>query len=58
MLVALFLWPLVGAGWRALAGDVLLMAAALVYTGEHYVVDAAAGWLTAGAGAGVVERWG
>ena len=54
MLVALFLWPLVGAWWRAvLAGYVLLMAAALVYTGEHYVVDVVAGWLTAGAGAGV-----
>jgi membrane-associated phospholipid phosphatase len=50
MLVALFLWPLVNTWWRAvLAGYVLLMAFALVYTGEHYVADVVAGWLTAGA---------
>jgi membrane-associated phospholipid phosphatase len=49
MLVALFLWPLANAWWRtALLGYVLLMAVALVYTGEHYVVDVVAGWLTAG----------
>lgn len=37
-----------GAGWRAaLVGYVLLMALTLVYTGEHYVVDIVAGWLTA-----------
>jgi membrane-associated phospholipid phosphatase len=48
MLVALFLWPLVKAWWRALlVGYVLLMAFALVYSGEHYVVDVVAGWLTA-----------
>ena len=49
LLVAWFLWPSVGRWSRALllayAG---LMAVALVYTGEHYVVDVAAGWLTAG----------
>jgi membrane-associated phospholipid phosphatase len=60
MLVALFLWPLVRTGWRvALVGYVLLMAVALVYTGEHYVVDVVAGWGTAGVavavGAGL--RW-
>ena len=49
MLVALFLWPLVRTLWRAaLVGYVVLMALALVYTGEHYVVDVVAGWLTAG----------
>lgn len=54
MLVALFLWPVANAWWRAaLLGYVVLMALALVYTGEHYVVDAVAGWLTAGAGATV-----
>lgn len=54
MLVALFLWPLVHAWWRtALVGYVLLMAVALVYTGEHYVVDVVAGWLTAGLGVAV-----
>jgi membrane-associated phospholipid phosphatase len=49
MLVALFLWPLAKTLWRAaLLGYVLLMAFALVYSGEHYVVDVVAGWLTAG----------
>lgn len=49
MLVALFFWPLANAVWRAaLLGYVMLMAATLVYTGEHYVVDVVAGWLTAG----------
>jgi membrane-associated phospholipid phosphatase len=49
MLVALFLWPLVRTvGRAALVGYVLVMAVALVYTGEHYAVDVAAGWATAG----------
>ncbi len=59
MLVALFLWPLANALSRAaLVGYVVLMALALVYTGEHYAVDVAAGWLTAavGAAAGVAVR--
>jgi membrane-associated phospholipid phosphatase len=57
MLVALFLWPVVRARWRAaLVGYVLLMALTLVYTGEHYVVDVVAGWLTAGVA--VVVGWG
>jgi membrane-associated phospholipid phosphatase len=48
LLVALFLWPVVGRLWRAvLLGYALLMALTLVYTGEHYVVDVVAGWLTA-----------
>jgi hypothetical protein len=54
MLVALFSWPLATALWRAaLVGYVLAMALALVYTGEHYVVDVVAGWLTAGVGVAV-----
>jgi membrane-associated phospholipid phosphatase len=54
MLVALFLWPVARSWWRAaLVGYVLLMAVALVYTGEHYVVDVVAGWLTAGVGVAV-----
>jgi len=54
MVVALFLWPLVTRRWRtALLVYVLLMALALVYTGEHYVVDVVAGWLTAGAAVAV-----
>lgn len=60
MLVALVLWPVAGRAARvALAGYVLLMALALVYTGEHYVADVLAGWLTAGiaAAAGAAVRW-
>jgi membrane-associated phospholipid phosphatase len=59
LLVALFLWPLATRLWRAvLVGYVLLMAVALVYMGEHYVVDVVAGWLTAGVavGAGAAAR--
>lgn len=48
LLVALFLWPLAESLWRvALLGYVVVMALALVYTGEHYVVDVVAGWVTA-----------
>jgi len=48
LLVALLLWPLANTRWRAaLLGYVMLMAVTLVYTGEHYVVDVVAGWLTA-----------
>lgn len=51
LLVALFLWPVANTWWRAvLLGYVMLMAVTLVYTGEHYVVDVVAGWLTAGCG--------
>jgi membrane-associated phospholipid phosphatase len=50
MLVALFFWPLVSTVWRAvLLVYAVLMAFSLVYTGEHYVVDVVAGWVTAGA---------
>ncbi len=39
LLVTLVLWPAAGRLWRAvLMAYVVLMAAALVYTGEHYVV--------------------
>jgi len=48
LLVALFLWPAASTRWRAaLLVYVVLMAVALVYTGEHYVVDVLAGWGTA-----------
>jgi membrane-associated phospholipid phosphatase len=36
-----------------LAGYAGLMGLTLVYTGEHYVVDVFAGWLTAGAAVAV-----
>lgn len=50
LLVALFLWSSVGTWWRAvLVLYALSMALTLVYTGEHYVVDVLAGWLTAAA---------
>lgn len=47
-LIALFLWP--GARWWLRAATctyAVVMAWTLVYTGEHYVVDVAAGWLAA-----------
>ena len=48
LLVALFVWPSVGAlGRAALATYAVAMAVTLVYTGEHYVADIAAGWLVA-----------
>jgi membrane-associated phospholipid phosphatase len=48
LLVTLFLWPSVRGRWRAaLVLYVASMALTLVYTGEHYVVDVAGGWLTA-----------
>ncbi len=48
LLVALFLWPSVGAVARGtLLAYAVSMAATLVYTGEHYVVDVAGGWLVA-----------
>jgi membrane-associated phospholipid phosphatase len=48
LLVALFLWSSVGRLARVLlAAYALAMAATLVYTGEHYVVDVLAGWLVA-----------
>src|SRR3954469_23643016 len=49
MLVTLFFWPAAGTRWRvALLLYAISMALALVYTGEHYVVEVLAGWLMAG----------
>lgn len=48
LLVALYLWPAVGSLGRVLmVGYALAMAVVLVYTGEHYVVDVAVGWVLA-----------
>lgn len=48
LMVALFVWPSVGTVTRgALATYAVAMAVTLAYTGEHYVVDIAAGWLVA-----------
>lgn len=57
LLVALFIWPSVGALARtALAAYAVAMALTLVYSGEHYVADIAAGWLVA-VGAIIAARW-
>jgi membrane-associated phospholipid phosphatase len=54
LLVALFFWPAVNARWRvALLAYAVAMAVTLVYTGEHYVTDVAAGWVVAGVAVGV-----
>jgi membrane-associated phospholipid phosphatase len=56
LLVAVCLWPLANRWWRVvLLAYVLAMGATLVYTGEHYVVDVLAGWLTAAAAAAVAR---
>jgi membrane-associated phospholipid phosphatase len=48
LLITLYLWKLVPRAWRPLlALYPPAMAFALVYTGEHYVVDCIAGWLYA-----------
>jgi membrane-associated phospholipid phosphatase len=48
VLVMLFLWPVLRWRWRAaLTAYAVMMASVLVYTGEHYVVDVAVGWLVA-----------
>jgi membrane-associated phospholipid phosphatase len=54
LVVTLFLWPVVSAGWRTvLLAYAVLMALTLVYTGEHYAVDVLVGWLTAAAAVAV-----
>ena len=46
--IAAFLWRRVNRGWQpVLAAYVLVMAFALVYTAEHYVVDILLGWALA-----------
>jgi PAP2 superfamily protein len=46
--IAAFLWRRVNRGWRPLlVAYVLIMAFALVYTAEHYVVDILLGWALA-----------
>lgn len=48
VMIAAFLWGRVGRWWRpALAAYVLIMAFALVYSAEHYVVDILLGWALA-----------
>ena len=58
LLVALFLWPSVGAVARAaLVAYTCAMGLTLVYTGEHYVVDIVAGWLVAALGVLAAHVW-
>jgi hypothetical protein len=46
--IAAFLWKRVNRGWRpVLVAYVLVMAFALVYTAEHYVIDILLGWALA-----------
>jgi membrane-associated phospholipid phosphatase len=48
LLITLYLWALVPRWWRPLlAVYPFAMTVALVYTGEHYLVDCVAGWLYA-----------
>ncbi|MDP9445252.1 MAG: phosphatase PAP2 family protein [Actinomycetota bacterium] len=57
MMVLLFSWPLVGVRTRVLlVGYIAVMTFTLTYGGEHYVVDAVAGWVyAAGAVFGVAR---
>ena len=58
LLVALFLWRTVGSAARvALGAYAVAMALTLVYTGEHYVVDVAAGWVVAVVAIVVARPW-
>ena len=59
LLVALFVWPSVGALARAaLVAYAVAMALTLVYTGEHYVADVVAGWLVAVVGVLAARAYG
>jgi membrane-associated phospholipid phosphatase len=56
--VAVFLWTRVQRKWRPLlAAYVLVMAFALVYTAEHYVVDILLGWVLAAVVLLVIRRF-
>jgi PAP2 superfamily protein len=56
--IAAFLWRRVNRGWRpVLAAYVLVMAFALVYTAEHYVVDILLGWALAAIVMSTMHWW-
>jgi membrane-associated phospholipid phosphatase len=58
MLVALFFWPVASRLWRVVTvGYALGMGLALVYLGEHYVVDILLGYVYAAAAVWIVN-WG
>ncbi|MCV7179281.1 inositol phosphorylceramide synthase [Mycolicibacterium sphagni] len=57
-MIAAFLWGRVRRAWRPLlAGYVAIMAFALVYSAEHYVIDILLGWLVAVAVVFAVRRY-
>jgi len=60
LLFVLFIWPRVNRWWRPLLVVYpLLMAFALIYSAEHYLIDVLAGWVMAvlvNAGYGRLER--
>ena len=56
MMLALFMWPRTKALGRTLfMGYALVMAFALIYTAEHYVLDIILGWVIAALVVGTVE---
>ena len=58
MLVLLTFWPVLGrVGRTLLAAYPLVMTFALVYGGEHYVVDVLMGWAYAGIAVALVAGW-
>jgi len=57
--ICAFLWKRVHFAWRPLmVAYVLIMAFALVYTAEHYVVDILLGWALAGAVLAIAKYFG
>jgi membrane-associated phospholipid phosphatase len=58
LLICLYLWPYAGKRWRpVLALYPVAMAFALIYSGEHFLIDCIAGWLYAGATYFAVNWW-
>ena len=61
LLLALFLWKSAGKWRPVLAIYAVAMGVTLVYTGEHYVIDIALGWLYATTvfvgGSKLLDRW-
>jgi hypothetical protein len=57
-MVSVFLWRRVSRKWRPLLlAYPLMMAFALVYSGEHYVIDLLLGWALAAVVLAVIRRW-
>lgn len=57
-MVSVFLWRRVSRKWRPLlVAYPLMMAFALVYSAEHYVIDLLLGWALAAVVFAVISRW-